>query len=73
MGKALLAIVGGVVAFFALLVVFALIGAFFLKLAWSYAFTGFYYLPEPTYVQAVALNFLCGILFKSHSSVSRSK
>lgn len=73
MGKLISAILGSIILFLVVLVVFALIGAFFLKLAWSYAFTGFYYLPEPTWIQAIAMNFIAGMLFKGTSISSAKK
>lgn len=72
MGKLIAAILAGVVMFLVMITVFALVGAFFLKLAWGYAFTGFYFLPEPTWVQAIAMNFIAGMLFKG-TSISASR
>ena len=64
-------IIGTIVAAIAFLVGLSLIMALPTMLLWDWLMPELFGLKEVTLFQAWGLNFLCGMLFKSHTSSSK--
>jgi hypothetical protein len=64
-------IIGTIVAAIAFLVGLSLIMALPTMLLWDWLMPELFGLKEVTLFQAWGLNFLCGMLFKSHTSTSK--
>jgi hypothetical protein len=64
-------IIGTIVAAIAFLIGLSLLMAVPTMLLWDWLMPELFGLKEITLFQAWGLNFLCGILFKSHNSTSK--
>ena len=64
-------IIGTIVAAVAFLIGLSLLMAVPTMLLWDWLMPELFGLKEVTLFQAWGLNFLCGILFKSHNSTSK--
>jgi hypothetical protein len=64
-------VIGTIVAAIAFLVGLSLIMALPTMLLWDWLMPELFGLKEVTLFQAWGLNFLCGMLFKSHTSTSK--
>jgi len=64
-------VLGGLILFFGALLLIAAILGFPLMWLWNWLMPVLFKLPEITFWQAVGLNVLSGILFKSSSSTTK--
>jgi hypothetical protein len=70
--KTFSAIVGGIVLVIGMILLYAALLAFPTKWLWNWLMTDLFSLKEITAWQALGLVMLCGILFKSSNSCSKS-